>query len=53
MLFAVIHVVVVLDFVTIHVQHDGLGFVVREDLHLLAVRAHFTVDPLEDPNLQR
>ena len=54
MLLIVIHIVVVVcDFIIIHVQHGGLGLVVGEDLHLLAVRDKIIVDPFKKRNLCR
>ena len=51
MTFIVIHIVVGHDFVTSHVQHGGLSRVVGEDLHLLAVCDHITVDIFSKNNL--
>ena len=49
----VFHVVIAGDLVVVLVHHDGLGLVVGEDLHLLAVRDKIIVYPFKKQNLQR
>ena len=45
-IFAVIHTVVSRDFLTILVQHEGLGLVVGEDLYV-QVQDYFNIDHIK------